>query len=350
MDPGVRRGRAAFLAPMALLLALSGASTVAAQGETQAVVLLHHPYDRVDPFGIPYGDGDTFSARHLAVSQEGRFDFPTFLADGVVLVSSLPDPARPYIGTLENYTDAVESRLRSGSPGTLHLQASLGDDEGNGSGNGNTDGNGPATSGNQAIAASARFEPASDLADPQGVAGLHILAAVVEDFIHYQPDARISNGVTEHRFTVRALADLGAISLAQSQNATFSFPLDPSWDVSQLKVAAWVESGASFGRFRPGEAIQSAWTPVGGPGVVQRQKAVLVEIYSATWCTPCLYGDMAAEALAVQYAGAAQAVEDEGAHYFQPPASPVLAVAAALVAGAAMAAWPGRRRSGGSAP
>lgn len=332
------------------VLGLLLAGTASAQ--TQAVVLLHHPFDHVDPFGVPYGDGDTFSARHLAVSQEGRFDFPTFLADGVVLVTSLPDPARPYAGTLENYTSAVESRLAAGSPGTLHLQGRIAEAGANTSQPpGSPDSPNPPTSpsptGQRAVVATARFEPATDLADPQGHARLHIMAAVVEDFIHYQPDARISNGVTEHRFTVRALADLGAIDVAQPTNRTHAFALDSSWDISRLRVAAWVEAGAAFGRFGPGEALQAAWTPLNdaGVGVVQKQKAVLVEVYSATWCTPCLYGDLAAEALAVQYGGAAPAVEDEGAHYFRAPSNPILAVALAALAAGAVAAWPMRTRS-----
>src|SRR5688572_21281582 len=81
--------------PVFLLVAvplLAAPGSAAGVGEVQAVVVLHHPYDRTDPFGVPLGSGDTFSARygHLR-DASGNFPFPTLVADGVSVVYSLPD-------------------------------------------------------------------------------------------------------------------------------------------------------------------------------------------------------------------------------------------------------------------
>jgi thiol-disulfide isomerase/thioredoxin len=319
--------RTALAALLLVLLPLASPQGEAQGGESRVVVLLHHPFDRIDPFGIPVGDcprnsatcADTFTSRRGGLAQNGRFDFPTFVADGVEVVSALPDPGLPFASTLGNYSAAVESRLRLGSPGTLSLRGHVQETEGG------------------QISVEVAFTPAADFADPQRP--LHVLVAVLEDFIHYQPDARISNGVTEHRFTVRALRDAGP--LAGNHSVRFAAPA--SWDRANLIVAAWLEAPAAFGRYAPGEAVQAAWARADGAWVHQAGKAVLVEVYSATWCAPCLYGDLAAEELAVQYGGAAKAPPPRGAKYFEAPAEPVLAVALAAFTGLAAFAWTKRR-------
>lgn len=320
--PGMRWS---LLLGAVLLLGLGAPAVAQSPGGSQAVVLIHHPYDKVDPFGVPFGDGDTFSARHLAISTEGRFDFPTFVADGVSPASALPDPAAPYAGTLANYTALFQERLRSAAPGTLVLRGDLQDG---------------------ALSARVRFEPVAPLSDPQNPEALHMLVAVVEDFIHYEPDPRVSNGVTEHRFTVRALRDLGAVDLSSGSpvERTEIFAVPSDWARDHLLVAAWLESGAAFGRFRPGEVLQAAWAKADGTEVRQVGKAVLLEVYSATWCDPCLYGDMAAEKLAVDYGSAAPAAKAAGPRYLKAPETPAAGAILAVVAGLGLVAWQWRRR------
>jgi len=316
-----------LLGAAAALLAATVPGPAVAQGPgSQAVVLLHHPYDKVDPFGVPFGGGDTFSARHYAASAEGTFAFPTFVADGVLPVTSIPDPSAPYISTLANYTSRVESRLAMGSPGTLTLRGTV---QG------------------ESLQVEVAFLPSAPLADPQHPDAIHLFVAVVEDFIHYQPDPRVSNGVVDHRLTVRALQDLGPVDLSQGQavRGGHAFALGGAWSGDNLIVAAWLEAQAPFGRFGAGEVLQAAWASADGTDVVQSEKAVLVEVYSATWCTPCLYGDEAAKDLAVQYGKAAQAAAPGGPKYFRAPETPTLAAGATLAACVVIGAWAWRRRA-----
>lgn len=304
---------------LAALAALPAADAQSAQG-SQAVVLFHHPYDKVDPFGVPYEGRDTFAARHAGLSRGGVFDFPTFVVDGVRSVPSLPDPNLPYASTVANYTALVRERLGAPSPGTLAVR-------------GTVDGS--------SLAVAVRFEPSAPLSDPGHPEALHLMAAVLEDFIHYQPEAPISNGITEHRLTVRALQDLGAVDLSSGQPAAkeWTLPLPAAWRRDQLVVATWLEAQAPFGRFGAGESLQAAWARANGTEVVQEQKAVLAEVYSATWCAPCLYGDLAAAEVAETFGAAARQPPPAGPRYFRMPDVPGAAGIAGVVACLALVVW-----------
>lgn len=168
---------------------------------------------------------------------------------------------------------------------------------------------------------------------------LHAWVALVEDHVAYQPPPALTNGVDDHRFTVRALADLGVAPMEGgtpwSTRHAFA-PLRAPGE--QLYVAAWLQNEAVEARFAPHEVVQATTHGASNPvPTIQSSKGVLVEMLSAVWCRPCLYGDLAA----------AQLVEDHGLSRFQhtpaavgywrPPASWALP-AAALVAGAT-AGW-----------
>ena len=186
----------------ALLAIVAFAAPAAALPASSPVVLIHHTLDQVDPFGVPFGSGDTFSARYADIAaQTGRFDFPVFVADGVVAIQQLPDPARPFEGTLQAYEAAVQQRSDAETPITLALTARL--------------------EGGQATAA-IRAEARSGV--DAGTQSIRLYVAVVEDAIHYRPPAPVSNGVTEHRFTVRSLTDAGEVTLG-AWNRTLRLPL-----------------------------------------------------------------------------------------------------------------------------
>jgi len=316
----MRRATGLVLAALLVAAAMPALPPATAQGTTgsQVVVLVHHPLDHVDPFGVPFGGADTFASRYQAFSAGGTFAFPTFVADGVLPVSSLPDPNVPYAATLANYTALVDRRLALESPVTLRVQGALGGDD---------------------VRVQAEADPVAPLSDLQHPGALHLWVAVAEDFIHFQPDARVSNGVTEHRFTVRALSDLGGVDLANGTPAlrAASVPLGGGWQPDHLVAAAWLAADGPFQRFAAGEVLQAAWAHVGAPAVTQATKGVLVELYSATWCAPCLYGDLAVEQLAVQRGGAPTAVTGPTSwRYLVAPDHPGLAVTAAVLAVAAI--------------
>lgn len=304
-----------------LALGLAGLLTLpAAQAGPQVTVLLHHPNDGVDPFGFDYAQGtDYFAVRYgPLVADKQRFDFPFFVADGVLPIETLPDPDVPFEATRAAYEQAVALRSAEQAPATLHLASTM-------------------AAGT--LFATLRIEPAAPLAEED----LHLLLAVTEDPVHYQPPPKLTNGITEHRFTVRAVADLGAIDLTGPVNLTRSFSLPESWDREALHVAAWLQQGAGSPRFDAREVVQATSAPA-GQAVTQDTKGVLLEMLSATWCKPCLYGDLAAEAVAVDRGAAQPLVAETGPRYFQPPVTPWLAFGLAAVAAVVLAGWGGGRQ------
>ncbi len=317
------RALASFIATLlATLLAASGT----AQAGPQVTILLHHPNDGVDPFGFDYALGsDYFATRYgPLVADKGRFDFPYFVADGVLPIERLPDPDAPYAATVTAYDAAVAQRANEASPVTLHLASTLT----------------PATPGSPGIVLATAGIVPTEAMDGED---LHLFFAITEDPVHFQPPPGLTNGVTEHRFTVRAVADAGRVGLRAASDLTRTFALDDEWDAGHLHVAAWLQQGAGSPRFDAREVVQ-ATTATLGESVTQDTKGVLVEMLSATWCEPCLYGDLAVEAIAIARGAATPLSLDGGPRYFQAPSLPWLAVAAAALAAVGTAWWGGGRR------
>lgn len=305
---------AALLALFALLL------VPAAQAGPEVTVLLHHPDDDVDVFGFPYSPaGDYFTTRYatLAVDKQ-RFDFPFFVADGVLPLEKLPDPDRPFESARVAYEEATTARLAEAAPVTLRLATTH-------------------AQGSAVVAVA--IEPVGQLSGED----LHLMLAVAEDPVHYLAPPALTNGIEDHRFTVRAVADLGVVDLAGPAELAHTFALEDGWAAERLIVAAWLQQGAPSPRFDAREVVQATHVPLGG-SVEQDTKGVLLEMLSATWCKPCLYGDLAIEAVAVAH-GAAESLEPgaEGRRYFVAPPSPALALVAAVLAGTGIAWWGGRR-------
>lgn len=329
-------GTAGTASRLALLTCILCTTLLAASGSAQAgpqvTVLLHHPNDGVDPFGFDYAFGsDYFAIRYgPLVADKGRFDFPYFIADGVLPIEKLPDPDVPYAATLSAYDAAVAQRANEATPVTLHLASSITPS--------NTSSLTSAAPGSDVVA-TARIVPI----EPIDGEDLHLFLALTEDPVHFQPPPGLTNGVTEHRFTVRAIADLGRVDLGAPSNLTRTFTLDEDWDAQRLHVAAWLQQGAGSPRFDAREVVQATTAPL-GESVTQDTKGVLVEMLSATWCDPCLYGDLAVEELAIARGAATPLALDDGPRYFQAPSLPWLAVAAAALAAAATAWWGGGRR------
>lgn len=281
-------------------------------------VLVVHPFpDDADPLGFDAGNGrDLFSQRH-AFRFDGPAPYPSAVFDGAVLVAGVPDPMDPMASVQSAVDAAYAERRAQPSPMTMRLAA------------------GPAGDG---VAVEVEGVPR----EPLGPARLWV--ALAEDPVHFTPPQAISNGVTIHRFTLRHAVDMGPVDLDGAVRRNLTLPLDPAWDPAALRVVAWFQAGADATRFAAHEVLQSANTVPGAPVVTQVRRAVLVELLSATWCDPCLYGDTAVDALAVREGLAPLGPAEDAASYLQPTAGPghtALALLAAL-AGATLVAW--RRR------
>ncbi len=285
------------------------AGTEAAPGLT---VLLYHPFpDAADPLGFPFpqnGSRDAFATRysHFLESDAG-FPYPYVVMDGLLPVAGLPDPQRPYASAYEAYEKAIRERAKAEAPATLEVASVLSDD---------------------ALTVGIRVAPVA----PLDRASLRLWAAVVEDHVFYKPPPALSNGVFGHRFTVRALADLGPVDVAEGAPSEWvrPFPLDAGWSQGSLFIAVWLQQEPVEGRFESHEVVQSALHPVGGPATVQSGRGVLLEMYTATWCDTCLYGDQAASDLADLYGVPNRAPAAASSGYWKAPVRPWLAASTSL--------------------
>ncbi|MHB1261216.1 MAG: hypothetical protein ACYC2H_05820 [Thermoplasmatota archaeon] len=275
-------------------------------------VLLFHPDDGVDPLGIPYQGSDPFAVRYgPLVAEKGRFDFPFFIADGVLPIESIPDPLQPFASARSAYDQAIMERLQVQPAVTMTLSSLV--------------------AGRQAVV-SVALQPGVPLADED----LHVWVAVVEDHVQYQPPPGLTNGITDHRFTVRDVRDLGTPDLAGPVNLTATFLLDDTWQRPELSLAAWVQQDAPSPRFDAREVVQATHAPLGGVQI-QALRGVLAEMLSATWCDPCLYGDKAIEDIAVQRGIARPGEAEPSSRYLELVGRDALPIGLAVAAGVALA-------------
>ncbi len=285
-----------------LLLALPLVSAAEGPG---VVVLVHHPDDGVDPLGLPFAGVDSFTARHGHIPRfTDGVAYPGFVADGFAAFEGLAEGEDPLQATLAVYNGAVTMRSGVSTPLSFDLWV----DE------------------------TVRLNITSQT-DLRGEA-LRLWTAIVEDPVHYEPPPGLTNGVFDHPFTVRSITNHGPVELPQGVSAhVLEQDLQPSWDLNRLWVAAWIEQTGVEGRFDPHEVVQATmhrWTAQ--EPTQQHGRGVLVEAYSATWCEPCLIGDLAIERLADMHGlspGRAAPAPDS---YYQPPHAIVFLFAAAAFA------------------
>lgn len=283
---------------------------VVAQASPQVAVLIYHPVDEYDPFGIP---GSPFETRYAHASDAGRFDYPTTVVDGVHVVRAVPDPQAPYASTLQAYDDLVLLRVPEEPPAELSLASAI---EG------------------QRLNISVTVTPRALPENAQVAA--HLVVALSEDNIFHRPPSPISNGVENHRFTVRAHRNVATVALHNATSHHVSFDLAPGWTRDALSVTAFLVARDATTRYAVGEVLQAVQAPVGWERSAA-QRVVLVEMLSATWCDPCLYGDLAVEELAIRY-GAASPAPSRSTSYLDRV--PILA----LGLGALSALWIGSRK------
>lgn len=289
-------------------------------------VLVHHPYpDASDPFGFQYlqtgTDAYWHRYQHLDTDEVPGFDFPHTVFDGIVPIEGIPEGDGPFVATEQAYASAFNQRAQVESPLTLKLITIQPADD--------------------RIQVSLRLDRHSEF----DVESLRVWFALVEDPIHYEPPPALSNGVFVHPFVVRAIADGGPLSALQmlETDHTFTVPSGngPSaWDLDRVRAVAWVQQGAADGvRFDAHEVVQAVMqdTSEGVGETVASQKVVLMEMYSATWCDTCLFGDRVAEELAVEH-GVQRDLEADSVGYLRE--GPWILAGIGGLAAALAVAWP----------
>ncbi|MBI2078743.1 MAG: hypothetical protein HYT80_10315, partial [Euryarchaeota archaeon] len=125
---------------------------------------------------------------------------------------------------------------------------------------------------------------------------------------------------------------LPALDLASGSSVRRNVTFDAARlaDPSRAGVVVYVqnvrEDSATF-KFK--EVLQSAtWRPGQSGPTHQVSKAVLLEMYSATWCAACVYGDAAADYLANEFGVLSGKVESGRFEYLRPGAPWLLGLGA----------------------
>lgn len=299
-----------------------------AQAPQSALVpLAYHPYpDAADPLGIPYwrvGEnawGYFESYYSFRDEDKNGFDFPSVVLDGVELIEGAP--GGDYEPTLEAYRNAFAKRAQEGSPFTLTVATQL-------------------TSG------AATFRVLVEASEPMAEPGLLLKWALAEDDVHFRPPPALSNGVFIHRFTARAIAPPKPPTFVDlSQGARFehngSITLDPAWDVSKLYLAVWIQNEVeSSRRFAFAQVPQAAMHVLSKTDpTVQTEHAVLFEMFTATWCAACLFGDSAMHTLATEQGLRSTAYQESPWRYLREPEVERVVLGLALGAIAALFVLP----------
>lgn len=250
------------------------------------VPLAYHPYpDAADPLGLPSVNvgGTTlgYFETHYAFydAEHDGFDFPSVVVDGVDFLGGAPGGA--YDATLASYRNAFDARHVLESPFTLTVRSKLGP-------------------------ASVDLDVEVRSAAPMDEKGLVLKWALAEDDVAFRPPPALSNGVFVHRFTARSLQGVtpGPLDLSTSTEARYhdEVDLDASWDRDKLYFVVWVQNEDDTSRrFAFQEVPQATMHFVRDvDATTQDHKAVLMEMFTATWCAACLFGDSALHTLATE--------------------------------------------------
>ncbi len=290
-----------FAAPLLILLLLTAGATAQAPAghhEVQLSILQHHPYPdpgsdgERDPLGFP-AVNTSDGGRDWMHATYGATWFPTVRVDGV------REHANPRGGNVTDphpvYEDMVTERLDQGSPAILRLDLTR-------------------SGGNLTVDATAVMR--TSLATDKLVLRL----VVFEDPVHHAG----GNGITEHRFTTRAVLQGAEVPTEEGRGAhvTRNLTLDPAWTSENLGAVAYLQNLDDRQALDHLEVVQSATHKLTWPNAtVQVEKAPLLELYTATWCPPCAPADRAVDRLATTY-GVAATGQGDPWRYLSAPTIP----------------------------
>ncbi len=308
-----------LLATLALVAAVPPvAPQQAGLNEVALSAIAYHPHP--DPEGDPFGFASAFTPNATRDWMAAYYDgywFPTVAFDGIDIAANLPDGTDT--GFLDAYRERLVKRLREDAPATISIMGRAN--------------------------ASGGFLQVH--VDPQAtIDGGRILLRTVlfEDDIEFTG----KNGVETHRFTARHQFPEREITLRAGEgigpvNLTFEIPQTasgaPVWAPGRLGAVAYLQTDVppDAGGIRAREVLQSATYSFRQDGpTIQTSKAVLLEMYTATWCEACVFGDGALDLLASEYGIASSLAPKGGFAYLQMP-SPLAFLA--IIPLAAIASW-----------
>ena len=270
------------LAATALLLVAPGAaSTHQTSLDVNAHdlnVLVYHPLPdhQGDPWGVPAMNVNGTTVDWMA-GFYGGFDFPTAVFDGITMIEGLPtsEAAGAFQDTYNSYRENFEARLGLQAPVSIRLDATI--DE-------------------EALEVNATIRPVGILDED----GLMLRFVLFEDDVGFAG----GNGIVNHRFVVRAMSPGHHVDLSSGEfRIAGRLPLAPYIKTENVGVVAVVQNlDEDSAVFANKEVLQSAsWTSRQDGPTNQVVRGVLLELYSATWCASCVYGDSASDALADEF-------------------------------------------------
>lgn len=297
---------AVLLVLLALVPTLVQAQPLAARNEVGLSLLQYHPYpDDRDPLGVPAAN-TSGGPRDRMAAYYGATWFPTAHVDGVL--ESANEPGGTVDDPLATYEALVDERAPAGAPATLHLGGRLGP---------------------EAAQVNVTVRPRAEVASDRVV----LRVVLFEDDVHH-PGA---NGVRDHPFTVRAVDDVGPVPVEPDRltRSERRVPLNASWDRAELGAVAFLQNEDDRQGLEAREVLQSATYRFDQASpTIQRGKAPLLELYTATWCEPCAPADAAVRTLARTHGAAPPGAAD--ASYLVPADATGLALGA--LAGLVLAA------------
>ncbi|HEX9815789.1 MAG TPA: hypothetical protein VGB18_02305, partial [Candidatus Thermoplasmatota archaeon] len=141
-------------------------------------------------------------------------------------------------------------------------------------------------------------------------------------FVLFEDDVGFAggNGIVNHRFVVRAVSPGHHIDLSSGEfQLTGRLPLAPYIKTENVGVVAVVQNlDEDSAVFSNKEVLQSAsWTSRQDGPTTQVVRGVLLELYSATWCAACVYGDSASDALADEFGLQSVHAAEKGFEYLR---------------------------------
>jgi hypothetical protein len=282
-------------------------------------LVVYHPYpdENGDTWGFPERTVNGTEVDWMAGTY-GALLFPTAAFDGVHLIEQTLQGvgAGEYQVTHETYRRVIEERIARDAPATLRIDGSLGQD---------------------VLSATVEVVPDAPI---QG-SGLTLRVLLVEDDVAYDG----GNGVLNHRFTVRSSKTESNLSLAAALERNVTFLVPQSSDATRLGVVAILQNfDPASSVFKEKEVLQSATWMLRQTGpTIQNARGVLLELYSATWCTACIVGDAVTDDLANAYGVQSTRVTERAFEYLR--LGDAWRPVAALAAGIGITLWLRRTRA-----
>lgn len=234
-------------------------------------ILAYHPYPDVqgDPFGVPYGERNGTNVGFMEATYASYW-FPTAVTDGTRLVEG----ATQFLDTYNAYEADYKARLQHDSPFRVAVDGMVMGDQ-------------------------ASYSVNVQTKDKAPSRNLTLRIVLFEDEIPYDG----GNGVKSHRFTVRQILKETPITSAETAwDVEGAFMVEPDWDAARLGLVAAIVNGEPTANLEPREVVQAASYRFDQQGpTIQYSKGVLLEVYTASWCAACIYGDAAIDELANAY-------------------------------------------------